>query len=226
MPSTAFSVVLAILVPAIIYSAFALQRSTTHRERGNRTLLISLGSGGHTTEMLQMLKTINLAQFSRRIYYISSDDSLSLQKAKLLEETQLTPGSHEFRVVKRARKVKQRWSTTPTTTLLSFLDSMRLIYEDRPDLMLCNGPGTCVMLVLACLVLRVSSTADFDIRLADRKQYTRLKNCRIIFIESFARVNSLSLSGKILIHLVDRFLVMWPELTQLHPRAEYAGMLI
>lgn len=57
-------------------------------------------------------------------------------------------------------------------------------------------------------------------------QYVRIKHCRIIFIESFARVNKLSLSGKILIHLVDRFLVMWPELAEKYDKAEYAGLLI
>lgn len=33
---------------------------------------------------------------------------------------------------------------------------------------------------------------------------------RVIYVESFARVTSLSLSGKILKHLVDRFVTQWP----------------
>lgn len=33
---------------------------------------------------------------------------------------------------------------------------------------------------------------------------------QIIYVESFARVNSLSLSGKILKNVVDEFIVQWP----------------
>lgn len=33
---------------------------------------------------------------------------------------------------------------------------------------------------------------------------------QIIYVESFARVNSLSLSGKILKNIVDEFVVQWP----------------
>jgi len=34
---------------------------------------------------------------------------------------------------------------------------------------------------------------------------------RIIYVESFARVKSLSLSGKLLRPFVDKFVVQWPE---------------
>ena len=33
---------------------------------------------------------------------------------------------------------------------------------------------------------------------------------RMVYIESFARVRSLSLSARILRHVVDRFVVQWP----------------
>ena len=38
-----------------------------------------------------------------------------------------------------------------------------------------------------------------------------LRYTRIIYVESFARVNSLSLSGKLLKRFVDTFVVQWPE---------------
>jgi len=52
------------------------------------------------------------------------------------------------------------------------------------------------------------------------------KFVKIIFIESFARVEHLSLTGKILYYLADRFLVQWPELKQQYPRSEHLGLLI
>lgn len=40
-----------------------------------------------------------------------------------------------------------------------------------------------------------------------------LKHTRIIYVESFARVTSLSLSGKLLRPFVDTFVVQWPGAT-------------
>jgi len=48
----------------------------------------------------------------------------------------------------------------------------------------------------------------------------------MIYVESFARVKSLSLSGKILYWLVDRFIVQWPGLSERYKRAEYHGILV
>ncbi|KAI8084320.1 oligosaccharide biosynthesis protein Alg14 like-domain-containing protein [Gilbertella persicaria] len=53
-----------------------------------------------------------------------------------------------------------------------------------------------------------------------------LKKIEIIYIESFARVSSLSLTGKLLYPFVDRFLVQWPELSDRFERAEYKGILV
>ena len=50
---------------------------------------------------------------------------------------------------------------------------------------------------------------------------------RTIFIESWARVKTLSLSGQILKPLVDRFIVQWPQLVKEEgDRVEYIGPLV
>ncbi len=50
---------------------------------------------------------------------------------------------------------------------------------------------------------------------------------RIVFIESIARVTTLSLSGKILYkaRLADGFFVQWPKLATAYPRANFVGRL-
>jgi beta-1,4-N-acetylglucosaminyltransferase len=48
---------------------------------------------------------------------------------------------------------------------------------------------------------------------------------RTIYVESWARVRRLSLSGTILVGVVDRFLVQWEGLRGLG-RAEYIGVLV
>jgi hypothetical protein len=62
--------------------------------------------------------------------------------------------------------------------------------------LLCNGPGTCVPLCFAAFLARVFL----------------FRPCSVVFIESFCRVQSLSLSGLLLYPLVDEFVVQWPQL--------------
>lgn len=45
----------------------------------------------------------------------------------------------------------------------------------------------------------------------------------MVYVESFARVKSLSLTGLIAYYLVDHFVVQWSELKEQYPSAEYLG---
>lgn len=49
-------------------------------------------------------------------------------------------------------------------------------------------------------------------RLRLTHQVLGLPHTRIIYVESFARVSSLSLSARLLKPFVDRFVVQWPDL--------------
>ena len=53
------------------------------------------------------------------------------------------------------------------------------------------------------------------------------RDIRIVYVESIARVASLSLSGKILYHarMADAFFVQWPDLQRRFPRSRYKGRL-
>lgn len=50
---------------------------------------------------------------------------------------------------------------------------------------------------------------------------------RIVYVESIARVRSLSLTGLILYHCraTSAFFVQWPALQQQYPRSTYEGRL-
>ncbi|CAE6459614.1 unnamed protein product, partial [Rhizoctonia solani] len=101
--------------------------------RSNRSLAVFLGSGGHTTEALALVSSLNFDKYSPRTYIISEGDTLSAKKAIALE-------------------------------LL--------------------------------------------------KKFWWLESPRVMYVESFARVSSLSLSGKLVKPLADRFLVQWPDLVR------------
>ena len=129
------------------------------RKDNARHLLVVLGSGGHTGEMMRMLNTIDLSRFTTRYYYITSGDKLSADKARAFETTKGLDGTHTIRTLPRARRVKQSWLTTPLTTAVSSIACWRNVLGDRPDLILCNGPGTCVPIVLSAWLIRVSQTS-------------------------------------------------------------------
>ena len=47
------------------------------------------------------------------------------------------------------------------------------------------------------------------------------RRTQVVYVGSFCRVRSLSLTGKIVYPLVDRFIVHWPELVAELPMAEF-----
>ena len=45
----------------------------------------------------------------------------------------------------------------------AILYAIPIIYEDRPDLLLLNGPGTCIPIVIAALLLQLTTSHDVKI---------------------------------------------------------------
>ncbi|XP_062437634.1 UDP-N-acetylglucosamine transferase subunit ALG14 homolog isoform X2 [Rhea pennata] len=75
---------------------------------------------------------------------------------------------------------------------------------------LCNGPGTCVPVCISALLLGLLG----------------LKRAIIVYVESICRVETLSLSGKILYYFSDHFIVQWPALKEKYPKSVYLGRIV
>lgn len=73
-----------------------------------------------------------------------------------------------------------------------------MVARKRPQLIMCNGPGTCLPICLAAFCFRLVFFMDV----------------RIVFCESFCRVKTLSLTGRLLYPIADRFVVQWPQLRE------------
>ncbi|CAB4440094.1 unnamed protein product [Rhizophagus irregularis] len=171
---------------------------------------IVLGSGGHTMEMLQLAEGLDFQKIYRpRIYVIANNDHLSLEKVHEFENRKTGDKSNKYykvHKIPRSRQVGQSWLTTPFSIFKALLASINLIFErDSPDLIICNGPGSCIPVCVISYLPRIMG----------------LKWIKLIYVESFARVKTLSLTGKLLYRFVDRFLVQWIYLTEKYPRAEY-----
>ncbi|KAL1919927.1 uncharacterized protein VTP21DRAFT_1859 [Calcarisporiella thermophila] len=162
--------------------------------------------------MLQLVSGLNMQRYTPRIYVVSQDDHLSAAKAREFEHSLGSMYGRDYliRHILRARQVGQPWLTTPWSVLQCMLSAVRIVLGDRPDVLICNGPGSCVPLCVLAYIPRIFGLA-----------YTRL-----LYVESFARTHSLSLSGRLLIRFVDRFIVQWPSLALKYRRAENAGILV
>lgn len=79
--------------------------------------------------------------------------------------------------------------------------SLRIIIKERPKVMITTG-------VLAIVPLAL---------------LMKLFGGKLIYLESFAKVTSKTLSGKLLYRFADQFYVQWEEMLKLYPKAIYKG---
>lgn len=84
--------------------------------------------------------------------------------------------------------------------------SMRLIDQSTPEFIICVGSSICIPAFLI----------------------GRVKGVRCIFVESLARVDDLSRTGRLIevLRLADRLYVQWPEMIRGHKRRHYEGAVV
>jgi beta-1,4-N-acetylglucosaminyltransferase len=182
---------------------------------GNENSIFPCGSfhnfvsfaSGHTTEMLEIVKKLKTDKYSPRFYVVAENDQNSVDKLMAIEKDK---DEYKIYMISRSRKVHQSYVSSIFTTLKSILDCLPLLMHARPDLILCNGPATCVPVCLVAFFLKV-----FYIN----------SRCKIAFIESYCRVKSLSLSGWILLYFSDIFVVQWPKISKISRKVLYFGRL-
>jgi len=199
--------------------------------------------------MMSLLRDIDLRKYAQRTYIVSSGDSFSFSKALEIEriiqskhspsfssptkagETNALTGTWDLRFVPRARKIHQPLYTTPVSSVWCLIGCLRALCATSktskatsskyPDVIITNGPATAVMVILAATLLKLFAVAP-------------AWKMKIIYVESWARVKTLSLSGKILLRIgiCDKFLVQWESLakaingTGARRKVEWEGFLV
>ncbi|MCJ1233954.1 UDP-N-acetylglucosamine transferase subunit [Varicellaria rhodocarpa] len=227
--------------------------SPIHRGQPTR-LLIVLGSGGHTAEMLSMIQSLDTYSYTHRSYVIGSGDEFSARKATEFEaglEQRVREskgvengrgrgvngndgyGTYDISSVPRARNIHQSLLTSPLSCLrclvacisvLRFHNTAPTTSESLPayskpppsypNIILTNGPATATILLITSLLLRFLALPGTGGKM------------RNIYVESWARVRRMSLSGKILVGVgaCERVLVQWEGLGGWG--REYRGALV
>ncbi|KAI3903614.1 hypothetical protein MKW98_032268 [Papaver atlanticum] len=155
--------------------------------------LIILGSGGHTAEMINLIPVLQRDRLRPRVYVAASTDNMSLQKARVLEPLWLIrlagldklKETAQVMQIYRSREVGQSYLTSIGTRLIALVHALLLMIKIRPQVILCNGPGTCFPRCVIVFLFKVPG----------------IRWSSIFYVESIARVKRLSLSGLLLYKL-------------------------
>lgn len=167
--------------------------------------LVVLGSGGHTSEMIAVLKGLNLQDIYTPITYISAlNDTTSIDRVKHslyidkfnTNQFHFSTKNVHFHTISRSRNVGQSYITSIFTTLRAMYESLSIVYHTHPELLLINGPGTAIPLCCSALLYHIFL----------------FRSVQIVYIESYCRVTTLSLSGLLLYPVASRFIVQWKQL--------------
>lgn len=81
------------------------------------------------------------------------------------------------------------------------LISLKIFIKEKPDVVICTGV---LAMIPICLICKMSGK-------------------KLIYIESFAKVTSPTLSGKLLYKYADQFYVQWESMLKIYPKAIYKG---
>ncbi|KAL7242126.1 hypothetical protein ACSBR1_014656 [Camellia fascicularis] len=166
--------------------------------------------------MLNLLSVLNTDRFAPRFYIAAATDNMSLQKARLFENSLIDKTgvveNAQFMQIYRSREVGQSYLTSVGTTLIAITHALWLMIKIRPQVIICNGPGTCVPLCVIAFLFKVVG----------------IRWSSTFYVESIARVKRLSLSGLLLyqLRMADQFFVQWPQLQKKYPRAHHVGCLM
>ncbi|XP_046561460.1 UDP-N-acetylglucosamine transferase subunit ALG14 homolog [Haliotis rubra] len=185
--------------------------SNADKRKDPASLMVVVGSGGHTREVLCLVRQLG-SHYSPRYYIIADTDKMSEHKVHALEESRKEEQEEsQYFVIRipRSRNVKQSWVTTVLSTLYAAVYTFPVVFRRKPEIILCNGPGTCIPVCLAGLILK----------------WLNFQRTMIVYVESICRVTSLSLSAKILYRFADHMFVQWPTLQQQYPKCQYIGRI-
>lgn len=101
------------------------------------------------------------------------------------------------------------WAYSPTNrnlrnVLRNFLLAIRVLRRERPDVVITSGAGVAVPFAYAAKLLGI----------------------RFVFIEVVDRIDSPTLSGRLVEPVADLMLVQWPEQRRLYRKARVVGRLL
>ena len=216
-------IMISIFLLNVLITKSVLQPTDKSQTRKNKTkpekVIVYLGSGGHTGEMLKILGTYeNTIKESQLSILYSDNNSLLRFENQFKNFKNVT--SHK---IGKARQVNASKISSVISIFQTIVSIIKLFIQERNiflfnhknTLLLLNGPGSCVLLSILFQIIKLITFKD----------YSKFK---IIYIESLARCNSLSMTGFLIYYLKlsDEFIVQWQEMCKKYPYSKCYGILV
>ena len=206
------SMILFILKIIIIYFCIMLgiKLFRIYAFKSKKSIMIILGSGGHTGEILLMIKKLDFNKFSSCYFVSAHNDKNSENKAKeTIQIDNFKNTKFYFLKIYRARNVGQSFISSIPTTIYALFQSFLILIKNRPNMVVTNGPGVAFPILFIGYILRILMI---------------LSEFKIMFIESYCRTRSISLCGKMVEPFCDKFIVLWENLKS--NKREYLGKIL
>ena len=92
----------------------------------------------------------------------------------------------------------------PFRVIQVFYRCIKIVCREHPDIVISTGAAPGLLLCLAAKIF----------------------GAKIVWVDSIANVERLSMSGRMIRHFADLFLTQWPEFAQRYRNVEYAGAVV
>lgn len=116
------------------------------------------------------------------------------------ERSQYSVGNNDYKTYYLIQ-VNRKEKLFLVRMFINSLKSIKIILIEKPDVIISTGALATIPLCLFGKIFRK----------------------KIIFIESFAKINSPTLTGKLVYKFADQFYVQWEEMLEIYPEAIYKG---
>lgn len=129
------------------------------------------------------------------------NEIISIYDSFFITEAGAQADSAKCEKIYRVNKISRRDKDFLLKFLKLWIAAIKIMRKERPKVILTTGA---LIAVPFCYV-------------------GKLFGSKIIYIESFARVNQPSLTGKIMYPIADIFIVQWESMLKCYPKAVYGG---
>ena len=129
---------------------------------------------------------------------VESETTKSLKKIAKTYYTRDTPKTIQI------GKIRLYWATFILFYFYLLFPCVYIIFKEKPTVIFGNGGASTL-----CL-----------------SYIGKIVGCKVIYLESLARVNDLSLTGKLVYNIADLFLVQWESLLPKYKKAKFWGKVL
>lgn len=120
--------------------------------------------------------------------------------------TERTPFTSDMKTRERAYLMplinRRQWDLIPRL-IFNFVYSIAILIKERPDIVISTGALNTVPF---CILAKFSGR-------------------KLIFIESYAKVNTPTVTGKLMYKIADLFIIQWQQLSAFYPKAVIGGSI-